>query len=301
MRVGIFVPQGWVGEFAGVSWPAAWAQLVSVAQRAETLEFESLWVNDHLQTRRTSPPSKYNVGDELFFESFAVLAALSQLTRRVRLGHLVICASYRAPSIVAKAMTTLDVMSGGRMDIGVGAGWNAAEYNAFGFRFPSLRERMGALSDFLTIIRGLTSASRDAMDFSGEFYAIHSPVVLPGTLQVPAMPLIVGGNGANTTWRLAARYADELNLDQQPPEGVAAMLPTIAARCEEIGRDPASLRVSVNVPEESIDMPGGERSATLARYAELGVHRIMVTVRGAATKVDALDEFARDAHEAGVL
>jgi alkanesulfonate monooxygenase SsuD/methylene tetrahydromethanopterin reductase-like flavin-dependent oxidoreductase (luciferase family) len=213
----------------------------------------------------------------------------------------VICAGYRSPGLVAKVMTTLDAMSGGRIDIGVGAGWNGGEYTAFGYRFPSLRERMEAFAEFLTIIRALTSATAETIDYVGEFHSIHLPVILPRTLQTPAMPLIVGGNGPNSTWRLAARFADELNLDQQLPDGVAAMLPSVAARCEEIGRDPASLRISVNVPEEAVKTSGSERSAILARYSELGVSRIMANIRRAADDIEALDIFARDAREAGVL
>ena len=129
MKVGVVVPQGWHSEYHGVPDRAAWERMVAVAQMSERLGFESIWLYDHFHT--VPDPT-----DESTFESFTSLSALAALTSRVRVGHIVICTAFRNPALTAKMISTLDAISGGRADLGIGAGWKREEWLAFGYPFP---------------------------------------------------------------------------------------------------------------------------------------------------------------------
>ena len=196
---------------------------------------------DHVQTEPVPT-------DEITFEAFTGLSALAAETARVRLGHLVLCAGYRNPALVAKMISTLDVVSGGRAELGLGAGWKEDEYLAYGFGFPPLRTRMEMLEDALEIATRMLGGGRAT--YEGPAARVRDAINVPRGLQEPRIPILVGGNGPNRTWRLAARFADELNLDWFTPEEIVAARPVIASRCEEIGRDPATLRLSVNIGRE---------------------------------------------------
>ena len=236
MQVGIIVPQGWTGEYAGWDATRAWQRSQAIAQEAEALGFESLWAFDHFHT--TPEPT-----DEITFESFTFLTALMAATSRVHLGHLVLGAGYRNPALVAKMASCLAVMSGGRFELGIGAGWKADEYLAYGYPFPPTRERLERLSDALEIVTRMTGGGRAT--FAGQHAQVHGAINVP---QPPGgLPILVGGNGERVTWALAARFADELNLDAVAPGRLPAALATIRTRCEEVGRDPATLRVSVHL------------------------------------------------------
>ena len=153
MRVGIIVPQGWTGEYDGWEPARAWARTVAVAHESEALGFDSIWLFDHVQTEPVPT-------DEITFEAFVGLSALAAETARVRLGHLVLCSGYRNPALVAKMISTLDVVSGGRAELGLGAGWKEDEYTAYGWGFPSLRNRMALLEDSLEICSRMLAGGR---------------------------------------------------------------------------------------------------------------------------------------------
>lgn len=291
MRVGIVVPQGWVGEYDDVSREEAWQRTVEVATAAERLGFDSIWVFDHLQPFAAGSRS-------LTFEAMTTLAALASHTTRVRLGQIVISAGYRNPALLAKMISTLDVVSGGRVELGIGAGWKQDEWEAYGYGYPPLRERLAVLADALEVITRLFADGRAS--YEGRYASIHEALNEPKGLQRPRPPIIVGGNGPEVTWRLAARYGDELNLDSLTPEEVESALPTIRQRCDEIGRDPASLRVSVHAWWEYMPRAGRRRAGVLRAYADLGVDRVMLLVPESATDPVALDELAADAVDAGL-
>jgi len=291
MEAGIIVPQGWTGEYAGWHPRDAWHRSVELARRAEELGFESVWAFDHFHT--TPEPT-----DELTFESFTFLTALSQQTSRVRLGHIVMCAGFRNPALVAKMISTLDVVSGGRAELGIGAGWKQDEWEAYGYAFPGRKERLDGLEDALRIVRAMFEPGRATCEGKGA--AVRGAINEPVGLQEPRPPIMVGGNGPERTWRLAARYADELNIDAMYPEDLARAMPTIRRRCEEIGRDPDSLRVSVHVWWEHAVEAGPERVERFAAYRELGVSRIQCLVRDAVEDDEALDRFAGDCAAAGI-
>jgi F420-dependent oxidoreductase-like protein len=290
MKIGVIVPQGWTGEYNGWDAPTAWSRTRDVAWQAEALGFESIWVFDHFHT--VPRPT-----DEITFESFTSLSALAAETRRVRLGHVVLCAAYRNPALTAKMISTLDVVSGGRMELGIGAGWKRDEWKAYGYGFPRAPERLAILKDQLEIISAMLAPGRAT--YRGEHHSVEGAINVPKPVQEPRIPIMVGGNGRNVTWRLAARYADELNLDGLGPDDVAREIPVIRSRCEEIDRDPGSLAVSGHVWWESIQERGQQRVDMLAAYRELGLSRVIALVRASAQSDEALPAWAEDARAAG--
>jgi len=291
MKVGVIVPQGWTGEYDGWDPGEAWDRTVAIAQQAETLGFESIWMFDHFHT--IPEPT-----EEITFESFSSLAALGALTERVRLGHIVICAGFRNPALTAKMISTMDVQTGGRMDLGIGAGWKKDEWDAYGYGFPEARERLANLEDQLEIISRMMASPRSS--YQGEHATIQDAYNVPQPLQRPGVPIMVGGNGPKVTWRLAARFADELNLDGMTPDQLSEALPVIASRCEEIDRGPSTLPVSVHVFAQNLAESGQARVELLEAYKSLGVSRVMTILRDAVNTDEALDSFAADCRTAGV-
>jgi F420-dependent oxidoreductase-like protein len=293
VKLGVVVPQGWTGEYDGRDPADGWARTVKVAHQVERLGFESIWLFDHFHT--TPKPT-----DEITFESFVSLSALAALTERVRLGHIVICNGFRNPALTAKMAGTLDVVSGGRFELGIGAGWKRDEWNAYGYGFPETRARLAMLADGLEVITRMLSGDRAT--YEGEHASVREAINEPRGLQAPRIPIMVGGNGPSVTWRLAARFADELNLDGLSPEELRDALPVIRGRCEEIGRDPATLRVSLHAwwGDDDWRTAGDRRIAYLGQLADLGVARVMGLLQASATSDEPLQSLAEDAHAAGV-
>ena len=291
MEFGIKIPQGCLHEYGGWDPGRAWRRTADVARRAEELGFHSVWVVDHLHANPTAE-------HELTFESFTTLAAVAALTHRVRLGHLVICAGYRNPALTAKMVTTLDVISGGRMTLGIGAGWKGDEALAYGYDFPPLRERLAVLSEQLEVISAMLRPGRAT--YKGRYVAVDGAISEPKGLQQPRVPILVGGNGPDVTWRIAARFADELNLDGLTPDEFARAIPAVRERCTEVGRDPATLRVSVLLRGGQLAFDGERRIDLLGRYQEAGAHAVVGIPPGTVGDPDALDRLAADARAAGV-
>ncbi len=292
MKVGVIVPQGWTGEYAGLDVQTAWERTVEVARAADTLGFESIWLFDHFHT--TPDPT-----DELTFESFTSLAALAALTNRVRLGHIVICTAFRNPALTAKMISTLDTISGGRMELGIGAGWKREEWEAYGYEFPETRERLRRLENDLEIVTRMLEPGSGRATFEGPSASVRGAINLPKPIQQPRVPVMVGGNGREVTWRLAARFADELNVDGMPPDELKnEAMPIIRQRCEEIGRDPSTLRVSAPIWWAQLDA-APSRTELIAAYRDAGVSRIMTLVRESAVNPGALEAFREDCLAAG--
>jgi F420-dependent oxidoreductase-like protein len=284
LNLGVIIPQGWTGEYAGWEPSRAWARAVAVARQAEALGFESIWLFDHFHT--TPEPRDVPV-----FESYVALTALATSTARVRLGQVVTCAGFRNPALLAKMASTLDVIAGGRMNLGIGAGWKEEEWRAYGYGFPDRRARLRQLEDCLEIATRMFGSDRAT--YEGHVSRVKGAINEPKPLQKPRVPIIVGGNGREVTWRLAARYADELNLDALTPDAVAEALPVIADRCAEIGRKPETLDVSIHIwrkdDERNRREPLGE---LLGRYRELGLTRAMALLPGVEDSDEPLFEFA---------
>jgi alkanesulfonate monooxygenase SsuD/methylene tetrahydromethanopterin reductase-like flavin-dependent oxidoreductase (luciferase family) len=287
MQVGVVLPLGLDGEFEGWEPDRAWARTVAIARRADEIGLESLWAYDHLHAFPAP-------GTQPTLEALSVLAAVAASTRRVRLGPLVACAGFRPAALLAKMTATLDVISGGRFELGLGAGWRREEWVAFGYGFPSLHERLVMLEESLEVASRLLGAGRAT--YAGRYSSVVDAINEPKGVQQPRVPIMVGGNGAEVTWRLAARFADELNLDGLAPSQVRAALPVVAQRCQEVGREPASLSVSVNVELPWASSARQERRDVLAAYRELGVRRVMTPVPVTALDDNALDELAAAAN-----
>lgn len=296
MKVGVVLPQGWMQEYRDQGPREAWGNTVAIARASDRMGFESIWMYDHFHTW----PGPEDV---VLFEPFVALSALASSTEHVRIGHIVICTGFRNPALTAKMISTLDVVSGGRAELGIGAGWKQEEWEAWGYEYPSTRERLATLGEHLEIItRMLDSTTDERATFVGERAWVRGAVNQPKPLQSPRVPVMVGGNGPEVTWRLAARHADELNLDGLDPAGVAEALPVIRARCEEIDRDPDTLKVSVHTwyTEPGVSEHGQKRVDLYGAYRELGLSRVQSYVDGLAEGTDALEAFAEDLQAAGI-
>ena len=291
MHVGLMIPQGWKGEYDGWEPRAAWSRSLACAADAERLGFESIWVFDHFTT--VPEPT-----DEITFESFTMLGGLSQATSRVRIGHMVVCTGFRNPALTAKMSSTLDVMSGGRFELGIGAGWKEDEWVAYGYSFPDTPERLATLRDHLEVITRMLGPGRAT--YHGAYASVQGAINEPRGLQSPRVPIIVGGNGRKVTFRLAARFADELNLVYLDPPGVADALPVARERCEEIGRDPGSLRLSLYAPDHLMAVGGQRRVDLLGEYAALGLSRLIVFLGKRSAELETQAAFADDISAAGL-
>lgn len=291
VKVGITLPQGCDREFLGLDGPTAWARTVDAARQAEALGFESLWVYDHFQV---DPP----LIDAPILEPFVELTGIAGVTSRARLGHLVLAAAYRPAALTAKMISTLDVISGGRAELGIGAGWKEDEWRAYGYGFPNAPERLAILADHLEVISRMLGPGHAT--WSGRYASVDDAIHEPKSAGA-RIPIVIGGNGPKVTWRAAARFADELNLDALMPEEVERAIPVIALRCEEVGRDPATLRLSVHVWGRPDAQGGAARRERLRQFRDVGVSRVMLQGFAAATDPGHLERIADDCAALGLL
>lgn len=290
MRVGLIAPQGWKGEYDGWDPARAWARTVDLAEHAEAAGFESLWVFDHFHT--VPEPT-----DEITFESFSQLSALAVVTERVRIGHMVICTAFRNPALTAKLASTIDVISGGRFELGIGAGWKEDEWIAYGYGFPGVRERLDTFGEHLEVITRMLSPGRAT--WHGHRVHVHDAINVPRGIQ-DHIPIIVGGNGRERTAGLAVKHADELNFVFLPPEEVAKRMVDVRVKCEVAGRDPDSLRFSVYTRDEDFLQPGADRIDLIRQYSDIGVDRIVCFPTKKDPSVGAQEAFAEDCRAAGI-
>ena len=198
-------------------------------------------------------------------------------------------------------ISTMDTISGGRMELGIGAGWKRDEWLAYGYGFPETKERLARLGDDLEVITAMLAGDKHQhATYEGRYAQVRDAINVPKPIQQPRVPIMVGGNGPNVTWRLAARHADELNLDGMSPADVVEALPVIRARCEEIVARPgdaADLRPHLG---RDIAEAGQARIDRLAGYRDAGVSRVMGLLRASAKTDEALASLAEDARAAGV-
>jgi F420-dependent oxidoreductase-like protein len=210
---------------------------LELARLAESLGFEALFRSDHY---RSFP----GPADQPTTDAWAVLAGIARETERIRLGTLVSPVTFRHPGSFAKVVTTVDEMSGGRVEVGVGAGWNDPEHSQLGLPFPEITKRADLMEDELQILHGLWEEP-DGWSFAGKQVSIVDAGFHPKPVQRPRPPIIVGGEGSPRSLRLAARYADEYNISSSGPDRCAETFGRLDAECKRIGRDPATLRRSV--------------------------------------------------------
>jgi alkanesulfonate monooxygenase SsuD/methylene tetrahydromethanopterin reductase-like flavin-dependent oxidoreductase (luciferase family) len=231
LQVGVFVPQGWKLEYRGWSGPDAWARSVELAESAESLGYDHLWVYDHVETVPRREPSHV-------FEAFTMLAALSQRTTRVGLGQLVTCASYRNAGLLAKEAACVDVYSGGRLILGIGAGWFHEEYHSYGYEYRSDRQRLAVLDETLEVVRRMWT--EETVTFDGDHLHFDGAYCDPKPVQQPP-PILVGGGGEQINLRIAARRADMTNW-QVGLEAFQRKSGLLAKYCEEADRPFEAIR-----------------------------------------------------------
>ena len=244
MRFGLFVPQGWRMDLAGIEPDQHWGVMAGLAERAEmTRLWESIWVYDHFHT--VPVPSQ-----EATHESWTLMAALAAVTSRIRLGQMCTCMGYRNPAYLAKVAATVDIISEGRLEMGIGAGWYEHEWRAYGYGFPTAGERLGMLEEGVQIFRDMWTKGSATLD--GKHYqvdgAICAPRPLQGTTQpgskLNGIPVWIAGGGEKKTLRIAAQYADYTNFGTDVFEQKSAIL---AAHCADVGRDFADITRSANI------------------------------------------------------
>ena len=300
MKIGVVLPiaENDEGQIA------RYAEVRALALQAEEAGFDSVWVFDHLLFRFPDAPTRG------IWEAWTILAALAEATSRIELGTLVMCTSFRNPALLAKMADALDEISGGRLILGLGAGWHQPEYDAFGLPFDHLASRF---EEAIGIIHPLLREG--AVDFRGTYYQAPDCVSTPRGPRPSGPPILVGA-GKPRMLRLTAQYADAWNTcwlgrPTKLPERVAAL----EAACAEVGRDPATIEVTVGVsvslpepgqtpegaedPDKVLSGSAEEIAAGLRGYAELGVgHVICATSPNDAASLGRLADALRAYREA---
>jgi F420-dependent oxidoreductase-like protein len=225
IEFGIYLPQVGIG----------FEEILARALEAERLGYDSLWLYDHLYSPgQPEHPS---------LEAWTLATALLARTSRLRVGHLVLCNNFRHPAVLAKMATTLDVISGGRVELGIGSGSVEQEHDQAGIGWGSLRERSERLGETLEIITRMLA--EPVTTWAGRHYAVHDLPNLPRPVQQPRPPLHIGGAGPKRTLPLVARYADVWNVPTYALDRVGELSRALDEECERIGRDPATIRRSV--------------------------------------------------------
>jgi len=228
MRFGMFVPQGWRLDLIDIDPAKHWETMLGVARRAEAGPWESIWVYDHFHT--TPVPT-----DEATYEAWTLMAAFAASTERIRLGQMCTCMGYRNPAYLAKIAATTDVVSGGRVEMGIGAGWYEHEWRAFGYGFPRAGERLAMLDEGVQIMRQLWSTGKASFD--GEHYQMDGAICRPLPLQDGGIPLWIAGGGEKKTLRIAAQYAQYTNFAGGNLEQFRRKSEILAQHCKDIGTD----------------------------------------------------------------
>jgi F420-dependent oxidoreductase-like protein len=258
-----------------------WTQMRDLWVAADDIDlFESAWSWDHFY-----PLTGDLDGPNL--EAWTSLAALAQATRRIRVGVQVTGIIYRHPAVLANMAATVDIISGGRLELGLGAGWNRKECDAYGMPLPPLKERFDRFDEGVQVIIALLSQER--ADFDGQYFTLTDARSEPKPVQRPHPPITIGGRGPKRTLLAAARWAQQWNAITETPEQWAALKQVLVAHCSTIGRDPAEIECSVNVMMR--DASVGPAAQLAADYFEAGADLVIMNLpHGAAPSL--LDELA---------
>ncbi|WP_099024615.1 LLM class F420-dependent oxidoreductase [Mycolicibacterium palauense] len=237
MRFGLFIPQGWRLDLVGIEPARQWEVMSALATYADRSEaWDSLWVYDHFHT--VPVPT-----DEATHEAWSLMAAYAASTSRIKLGQMCTAMSYRNPVYLAKVAATVDIISGGRTQMGIGAGWYEHEWRAYGYGFPSAGVRLGRLDEGVQIMR---DAWRDGrVSFAGKHYQVDGAIVAPTPLQEGGIPLWIAGGGEKVTLRIAARYAQYTNFTSEP-DGFKHKSQVLADHCRDVGTDYGQIVRSAN-------------------------------------------------------
>lgn len=290
---------------------SGYPDMVTISQKAERYGFDSVWLCDHFLTispddyvkdagiageasaaTSSAPPTSLPL-----LECWTALSALARDTTRLRLGTSVLCNSYRHPSVLAKMAATLDVISEGRLDLGLGAGWFQREFDAYGIPFPPVGDRVSALAESLEVMKAVWTQPNPT--YAGQFYSLNGAICDPPPVQRPYPPLWIGGEG-DRVQRIAARSAQGLNVRWWSPQQVSRRRDFLNRACESAGRDPATLRTSVtallapthsaeeeariraefaSIPESGLITGSHERcTERIGEYQDCGIDQFLFTI-----------------------
>jgi F420-dependent oxidoreductase-like protein len=227
MRFGLVLPQGWRLDLAGIDPARHWPVMRDLAQEVDRGPWESLWVYDHFHT--VPEPS-----DQATHEAWSLMAAFGAVTERIRLGQMCTCMGYRNPAYLAKVAATVDAVSGGRTEMGIGGGWYEHEWRAYGYGFPGAGDRLDMLDEGVQIMRQLWATG--TASFSGKHYQVDGAICRPLPLQDGGIPLWIAGGGEKKTLRTVAKYAQYANLDGTP-DVFKHKSEVLAGHCRDVGTD----------------------------------------------------------------
>ena len=253
LTFGMFMPQGWKMELATIEGAESkWQKAVEIAKLAEELGYDSLWVYDHVH----NVPRPAN---EAVFECWTTIAAISQLTSRIKLGQMVGCCSYRNPALLAKITSTVDVVSGGRLNWGIGAGWYENEYRSYGYEFPRPAQRIRMLEETVEIVKRMWT--EPTATFKGEHFEVNRAYCDPKPLQQPHPPVLIGGGGEQLTLRVVAKHANCSNFGGNPDQ-FAHKVEVLKSHCASVGRDFDEIQLTwspevfIRSTEDDVSSPG---------------------------------------------
>jgi F420-dependent oxidoreductase-like protein len=236
MRFGLFIPQGWRLDLVDIPPEKHWPVMRDLAAYADDSAWDSLWVYDHFHT--VPMPTS-----EATHEAWSLMSAYAATTSRIKLGQMCTAMSYRNPVYLAKVAATADIISGGRIQMGIGGGWYEHEWRAYGYGFPSAGVRLGRLDEGVQIMR---DAWRDGkVSFDGKHYQVDGAIVEPKPLQDGGLPMWIAGGGEKVTLRIAAKYAQYTNFTSEP-EGFAHKSQVLADHCSDVGTDYDAIVRSAN-------------------------------------------------------
>jgi F420-dependent oxidoreductase-like protein len=255
MRFGLFVPQGWRLDLVGVDPADQWAVMRDFSVRADQGAWDSLWVYDHFHT--VPAPT-----EEATHEAWTLMSALAASTSRIRLGQMCTAMSYRNPAYLAKVAATTDLISGGRVEMGIGGGWYEHEWRAYGYGFPSAGERLGRLDEGVQIMKQAWTTGSATLD--GKHYQVDGAICRPLPLQDGGIPIWIAGGGEKVTLKIAAKYAQYTNFDGTP-EGFTQKSEILRAHCDTVGTDFGAIvrSANYNVAIGSTEAEVEQRLATL--------------------------------------
>ena len=236
MKIGAMVPQGWRMDLHDIKPEQQWDTIIEASARIEKLNYASVWVYDHFHTvpSPTQDPT---------FECWSLMAALSQVTTNVRIGQMCTCNSYRNPAYLTKVASTIDSMSGGRLEFAIGAGWYDQEYKAYGYDYPSAGVRLKMLEEALQIYIAMTT--QEKASFEGDYYKIKDAINQPKPLQKPYPPLWVCGGGEKVTLKLLAKYGDYGNWDVDV-KGFVHKSKILKSHCDEQNRNYSDIKKTLH-------------------------------------------------------
>jgi F420-dependent oxidoreductase-like protein len=224
------------GVFLSTERPS-FSDILSEVKLCEKLGYDSVWFSDHLISMYSQPNANR-------FECWTTLSALATATSRIRLGELVLCTPFRHPPLLAKMAASLDAISGGRLDLGIGAGWHEPEFKAYGYRFEQPAQRVRRLSEAVQIMKKMWT--EPSPSFEGRYFKIQNTFCFPKPVQKPHPPMIIGGSGEQLLLRVVAKYADVCNFSAWlgRPEDYSNKLRVLTRHCMRVGRDPGEIRKS---------------------------------------------------------